>query len=301
MALTGQRPPAATSAAALPAQDFGLADVVVALTEQQCAFFHREGYLVLPAVTTASEVERLRTIYEHLFEQRTGWKDGNYLDFAGPDGGGAYLPQILMPSFYEPALRQTRLFSNCLGIARQLLGPSAELVFDHAMTKPARGGLPTPWHQDKAFYTTQTTHEAITFWVPLQPVARESGCLRFIPRSNQGPIHSHRHLNNDPHVHGLEVLNVDEKEAVSCPLPAGGATIHHHRTLHGAEANVAGEHRWAYAMGFGIKSAVPTVTREYAWNRSVLTDRELRYVSSLNRWGRVKYRLRSKLVYWGFW
>jgi hypothetical protein len=301
MALTGQPPPAATSAAALPAQDFGLADAVVALTEQQCAFFHREGYLALPAITTASEVERLRTIYERLFEQRVGWKDGNYLDFAGPDGGCVHLPQILMPSLYEPALRQTRLFSNCLGIARQLLGPSAELVFDHAMTKPARGGLPTPWHQDKAFYTRKTTHETITFWVPLQPVTRESGCLRFIPGSKHGPILRHRHLNNDPRVHGLEALNVDEKKAVSCPLPAGGATIHHHRTLHGAEANVAGEHRWAYAMGFGIKPPVPPVVREYAWNRSALTDRELRYVSSLNRWARLKYRLRSRLVYWGFW
>src|SRR5260370_1075987 len=117
-------------------------------------------------ITTASEVERIRAIYQQLFDQRAGWEDGNYLDFAGPDDGHPRLPQILMPSLYEPTLRQSRLFSNCFGIARQLLGPSAEFVFDHAMTKPACGGLPTPWHQDKAFYTRQTTHETITFWVP---------------------------------------------------------------------------------------------------------------------------------------
>jgi hypothetical protein len=301
MAPTVQPSPTAVSAASLPAHELGPADGVVVLSEQQSAFFHREGYLALPAITTAGEVEWLRTIYQHLFDQRTGWNDGNYLDFAGPDDDHAHLPQILMPSLYEPALKQSRLFSNCLGIARQLLGPSAEFVFDHAITKPAGGGMPTPWHQDKAFYTRQTIHETITIWVPLQPVTRQSGCLRFIPGSNHGPVLTHHHLNDDPRIHGLEALDVDGKNAVFCPLPAGGATIHHHRTLHGADANVSGEHRWAYALGFGIKPAVPTVLREYPWNRSAHTARELRFVSTLGRWARLKHGLRWRLVRWGLW
>lgn len=58
--------------------------------------------------------------------------------------------------------------------------------------------MPTPWHQNKASYTRQMTHETIIFWVPLEPVTKQSGCLRFIPGSNYGPILTHRPLNDDP-------------------------------------------------------------------------------------------------------
>jgi ectoine hydroxylase-related dioxygenase (phytanoyl-CoA dioxygenase family) len=269
------------------------------LPQDQSAFFHREGYLVVRAVTTPMEIQQIRLVYERLFAEKAGWKDGNYLDFAGADAQSERLPQILMPSEYEPSLKQTRLFRTCHAIARQLLGPSAEFVFDHGMTKPARGGVPTPWHQDKAFYTRKTTHETITFWVPLQRVTAESGCLRFIPGSHSGPLFKHRHLNDDPRIHGLEALGIDETHAVSCPLDVGDATIHHHRMLHGADTNVSGEPRWAYAMGFGVRTAIPTVAREHQWNRLGLTERERR-VLSRSHWGRMKQTARSTLLRLGF-
>jgi hypothetical protein len=297
MALSLDLSPMVLSATAMRMEkDLGSDTKDIVLTAEQCEFFDREGYLSLPAITTASEVKSIRTIYENLFHQKAGWKDGNYLDFAGPDDARPLLPQILMPSTYVPSLKETILFSNCLGIAKQLLGPAAEFVFDHAMTKPANGGVPTPWHQDKAFYTRQTSHETITFWVALQAVSKESGCLRFVPGSNHGRILNHRHLNDDPRIHGLAALDVDERNAVWCPLAAGGATIHHHRTLHGADANVSGEHRWAYAMGFGIRPAMPTVAREYAWNRTRREARQVRFSESLDHWARLKYRLRSTLL-----
>jgi ectoine hydroxylase-related dioxygenase (phytanoyl-CoA dioxygenase family) len=167
------------------------------------------------------------------------------------------------------------------------------------MTKPARGGVPTPWHQDKAFYTRKTRHETITFWVPLQRVTAESGCLRFIPGSHSGPLFQHRHLNGDPRIHGLEALDVDETHAVSCALEVGDATIHHHRMLHAADTNVSGEPRWAYAMGFGVMTAVPTVAREHQWNRSGPTERERRMLS-LKPWRRVKQFARTTLLRLGF-
>jgi len=164
---------------------------------------------------------------------------------------------------------------------------------------PAQGGAPTPWHQDKAFYTRKTTHRTVTFWIPLQPVAAEGGCLRFIPRSHLGPLLQHRHLGGDGRIHGLEAMGLDDSQAVSCPLEAGGVTVHHHLTLHGAGTNVSRGERWAYAMGFGIRSATPIVGREYTWNRVTRTAREARFQNSLGGRNRVSYRLRALLVQWG--
>jgi len=265
------------------------------LTEAQVRFFHAEGYLALPPIMSEAEVAALRIVYEQLFARRAGWTDGNYLDFAGTDDSRPRLPQILMPSLYESALRTSLLHARCLAMAQQLLGPAAEFHFDHAMTKPAGGGPPTPWHQDKAFYGRETTHRTITFWVALQPVTAEGGCLRFIPKSHLGPLLEHRHIGGDRRIHGLEAIGVDEAQAVYCPLDAGGATIHHHMTLHGAGANVVGGERWAYAMGIGLRSATPIVPREYPWNRASRTAREARFLESLQGRHRMTSRLRRVL------
>jgi hypothetical protein len=267
------------------------------LSDDQCSFFHRQGYLSLSAIATEAEVAELRAVYQSLFDRKAGWEDGNFLDFAGLDDSRPRIPQILMPSLYEPSLKISKLHATCLHIARQLLGPSAEFVFDHAMTKPANGGPPTPWHQDTAFDTRVTTHETITFWMPLQAVKKEDGCLRFIAGSNNGPVLRHRRMYGDPRMHGLEALDVDEEKAAYCPLNAGDLTIHHHLTLHGAAANVGFANRWAYAIGFGVRTGTPTVHREFPWNRSVCTSREMRFKSTLGFWAKVRHDARSMLTW----
>src|SRR5689334_4054247 len=99
------------------------------LSQGQIERFHVRGYLALDPIATPAEVADLRTIYRRLFEDRAGWNDGNYLDFGGPDDANARLPQILMPSLYEPALRASRLHAVCHAMARQLLGDAAEFHF----------------------------------------------------------------------------------------------------------------------------------------------------------------------------
>ena len=42
----------------------------------------------------------------------------------------------------------------------------------------------------------------------------------------------------------------DPELAVSCPLPAGGAVIHHGRTIHAASANLSDGPRYAYVLAF---------------------------------------------------
>ena len=60
----------------------------------------------------------------------------------------------------------------------------------------------------------------------------------------------HRHLTDDPAVHGLEFavdVDVDVAAAVSVPLDAGGATFHHPRTFHHTGPNATGRRRRADA------------------------------------------------------
>src|SRR5438128_1504262 len=96
----------------------------VQLTQDQIDFFHREGYLVLHAITTTEEVVWLRGIYDRLFEARAGRERGDQFDLGGTDEEGkpAVLPQILGPTRYAPELANGLFRVNALAVAQQLLG-----------------------------------------------------------------------------------------------------------------------------------------------------------------------------------
>src|SRR4051812_3903012 len=122
-------------------------DTTMVLTQDQIDFFRREGYLVLPPITTADEIARLREIYDRLFAERAGRAEGNQFDLAGADEEDqeATLPQILGPSRYAPELNSFQFKRNAKAIAEQLLGGECT-VGEHAILKPPRHGAATPWH-----------------------------------------------------------------------------------------------------------------------------------------------------------
>ena len=251
----------------------------VTLTEEQIAFYRENGFLAIPAITTQEEIERLRGVYDRLFEQRAGRAEGNQFDLAGPDEEGrpAALPQILSPRQYAPELADTLAEANGLAIARQLLGPDAAFTGDHAIFKPARSGAATPWHQDEAYWDPAMDYNSISIWVPLQEATRENGCMQFIPGSGGWEVMPHRSLGGDTRIHGLEtVAPVDESRAAACPLAAGGATIHNSRTLHYTGANRSDVPRRAYILGFGAPATPRSDGRRFPWNEAMRTAREQR-------------------------
>ena len=52
-----------------------------------------------------------------------------------------------------------------------------------------------------------------------------------------------------------------------CELPAGGATVHDGRTVHGAGANLSGQPRRALVFGFGLAPVLLDVPNRYPWQR----------------------------------
>ena len=250
----------------------------VTLTEDQVAFFHREGYLALDAITTQAEVAWLREIYDRLFAARAGRAAGDQFDLAGTDEEGqqAALPQILNPSKYAPELKEGLFRANALAIACQLLGPETEPLGEHAIFKPARTGAETPWHQDEAYWDPNMQYASLSIWIPLQEATIENGAMQFVPGSHQWEVVTHHSINHDPRIHGLEVDAIDTSTAVACPLPAGGATIHHNRTLHYTGPNHSDIPRRAYILIFGRKPTQSAEARDFYWNRQKETARQQR-------------------------
>ena len=223
----------------------------VHLDDARIEAFHRDGFTHVERITTDEELAWLEPLYDALFADRRGAWRGGYFDLARPyeSEGPDLVPQVLMPDLRFPQLRQTTLVRNAIAIGAQLLGvPESELrTWSHMISKPPRVGGALPWHQDEAYWDTGFRYRALGCWTPLDPATRESGCMHFIPGSHREGIRPHRHIGDDPRVHGLVTDAVDERRAVAIPLAPGGATFHHCRTLHHTPPNTSDRVRRAWA------------------------------------------------------
>jgi hypothetical protein len=222
------------------------------------ALFNRDGYSKIESLTTADDIERIRSLLDPLFD-RFDSIGPNAVDIAGPQGNGARprSPEVNEAIHFEPALRKTQVFARCRELARRILGVPVGYVFDHAIYKPPHNNTPTAWHQDEAYNTQPIPLRAVHFWIPLQPVNVENGCMWFVPGSHRGgllPFHvAHKRPGGataDSIGATIATNSVDSSRAVACPLPLGGATAHHPLTLHYTGPNQSDACRRAWILHF---------------------------------------------------
>lgn len=247
--------------------------------------FREEGFLVVPQLCDSAELQEIRSILLGLFDQQAGRDEGNQFDMLSLDhkGWDAIQPQIVKPSLYAPALLNTPHFRRVQAMAQQLLGADAQFSFDHSILKPVGKVAATPWHQDEAHRHDPHFHyDQISFWMPLQDVSEQNGCMRYVPKSNLGPLLPHRSLNDDPRIHALEcpAEYFDESAAVAQPVPAGWCILHAGRTLHSALPNRSSANRLAYVMAFRGPPVPRSEPVHFAWlesQRTASSERSLRW------------------------
>lgn len=237
------------------------------LDTEQIAALKMRGFSSFENIASLEEIAELRGICERLIFTGAGEHEGALFDFVGdnprkPTG----LTQLSMPSNFNPRLRRTDYHKRLHQLAKQVLGPKARFAGDHLFYKPPVAGPETPWHQDEAFHDPRFAYQEVSFWLPLQPATVENGCLRFIPGSHRWSVQPHRKLVGKERSHGIECYaGFDPEDAVSCPIPTGGCTVHLGRTLHGAGPNNTQSARFAYVVVFDIPATVSREKREFSW------------------------------------
>jgi hypothetical protein len=235
--------------------------------------FEQDGFLSIEALTTADDIALIRSLLDPLFARLDTLGDRSF-DLAGQRAAGAPLkvPEVNEAVILEPRLRATHAYARCREIARKLLGTPVGYQFDHAIFKAPHSQTPTAWHQDEAYSPAPIPLRSVHFWIPLQPATVQNGCMWFVPGSNRGALLPHRVTNR--RFNGanrltktvtLAVDNVDDSQAVACPLAVGSATVHHPLTLHYTAANQSDHYRKVWILHFSA----------YGWMRRRLHPKVL--------------------------
>lgn len=232
-------------------------------TDDDVAFFRANGYLVVDRITTDEELEWLTLIFDVVMTEGSRvFEPGRERDQQGPP----QITQYIGPEIEFPALLDTTYRRNARHFAAALLDvPEDQLTsWGHMIQKPPVRSRPAPWHQDEAYWQPELDYHAVGAWLPLHEVSVERGAMQFIPGSHDGPLLQHHHT-GDPASNLLEAEGVDASRAQPCPLPAGGATFHHHRTLHYTAPNTTELPRKAFPMEFQLAPRRRAEARHTPW------------------------------------
>jgi hypothetical protein len=242
----------------------------LALDEGAKVHHDRHGFAMIPRITSDEEVLWFRGVYDRLLLDRL---EAARRRPGGIRGSGKNTLWISLNQWETVVFHRTSLVQNARTLAAGLLevSPDEVTIGIRFFFKPSRGGHPVPWHQDEAHKDPAFDHRSVNVWVPFDAADETNGCLRYIPGSHRGGIRVHRHPGYGAPEIALVTDDVRECEAAPAPLRAGGAVLHHCRTVHGSGANLSEGHRRAMAL---VCSAPPRLRAEPA-HRPWVTDAHL--------------------------
>lgn len=230
------------------------------LTEAQVRQFDSEGFLVIERLIPDEVVAELRAAYDAII--------ANEVEAAGDGMLGGITRQVMMACWAHPAFERNAALDAAYEMAAQLFGTEVDRLFDMLIYKPPGHPHETPWHQDMAYAGRPVSPpgipiplETVQFWVALDPVDEENGCMHFLPALHKEPLLEHRVASGSPE-ESTRLLafvdperQVDLSEAVAAPLQAGGCTLHSYGTPHYTPPNRSADRpRRAYIFNLVTKA-----------------------------------------------
>jgi len=241
-----------------------------------CDAFVCDGFAVVPDLVTGDDLQAMREAYDDALAGRT--------DFGAADRKlGGITRQLMMPHLHDARFANSVAVARAARIAGPLLGvESPSLMFSMLIYKPPGHPHETPWHQDMAYAGRPFTAKGamlpndavVQFWLALDDVDEDTGCMTFIPGMQGRPMPEHKVASGDPDDEGRLLAMVapdrdlDLASAVPCPLKAGSATLHGYAAPHYTGPNrTADRHRRAFIFSFADAQALAAISGDRGdWN-----------------------------------
>ncbi len=236
------------------------------IDDQDVARYQRDGYIVVPDVLSAQEVQELQRVTDGFVEaSRQTLQHTDVFDLEpGHTAEQPRVRRIKTPHAQHPVYARMVRHPGIVAVLQKLLGPNIRFDLSKLNLKAAGFGSPVEWHQDWAFYP-HTNDDLAAVGIMVDDFTPDNGSMLVIPGSHTGPIHDHHAKGH--FVGGIDPskVDVDFSRAVMCTGKAGSITVHHVRLIHGSSANVSGKPRRFLLHQYRAADAWPLIHPPTAW------------------------------------
>jgi len=225
--------------------------------------FARDGWIVIRNLLSPAECDELERVTMALLRREIAVPGRDYCDMTADYGRPIEdysILNVMLPRAYHPPLRGNVYERRAAALAAQLCGPDMALDYDQIVAKPPRkSDAVFHWHQDLAYWPLTADTRTASFWLALDEVDEDNGCVCFVDGSQREPgLRPHRPLHGDREVNHTLVATLDPARDVPRParLHRGDASVHAERTLHGSGGNTSDRWRRGFVVAFRAASAV---------------------------------------------
>jgi phytanoyl-CoA hydroxylase len=230
---------------------------VARLDPEQIDHFHEQGYVVVPGVLDAADIDRYKTrAREIALGDRPDAAANRLVKDIAYAKGLREMPadpehalwKIINPDRFDAVMAECLRFPRVLEAVSSLIGEDLLAFLLMFIYKPP--GLAQsvhPFHQDAAYFPFGPQEKCLGVWIPLDPVHRANGTLSVVPGSHKLKLRRHEAREGINFgafaAEGAEEDEAFRARAIDMALSPGDCLLFSTRLLHRSGGNETDQHR----------------------------------------------------------
>jgi ectoine hydroxylase-related dioxygenase (phytanoyl-CoA dioxygenase family) len=249
------------------------------LSPEQVRAFYDVGWVLVPAVFTPAEVQRMRGAFERLEHAAlalgaSGMHGGSQFVLSQAATGAVRIDRVVWCGAVEPELERLGADGRLLAMAAELLGSRRMTqLINQAHFKLPGDGVDFPWHQDSShrryggaeWRDVNGRGSYVQTLTAIDDVTTDNGPLELIPGSCR--------LGHVGLPEGELPPDLDPRDAVAATMEAGGVLLFGPYTFHRSLPNDSARPRRVFINGFASPGANARVYPGCGMGKSVEAPR----------------------------
>jgi ectoine hydroxylase-related dioxygenase (phytanoyl-CoA dioxygenase family) len=238
------------------------------LTDEQVQAYRREGFIVIPSVFSADELQRIDQLITDMAKSAIASGDYSRVMELEPDSIKTENPvprRIYNPYEQHEAFRGMASDPRVLDRIESLIGPNIAIHHSKLNMKPAKVGSVVEWHQDLAYFP-HTNDDLVTTLIYLDDATEENGCLQVMARHH---THYFDHTLPDGTFAGMITEPIEDGrfgKPINLPAPAGSVIFMHCITPHSSLPNRSSKPRRTLIYEYRAMDSFPIYFGPYIAN-----------------------------------
>lgn len=228
------------------------------------ARYRSDGYAIVRGLFRPDEVAAIGEAVDRLHAEAVAhgrsFRHGNlFYRMAAGDAGDPVVQMVQWPSYHMPELDRVRRDPRWAALLAPLIGGDIKQIINQLHWKKPGSKGDFAWHQDSQFRQPTACYRNLSdayvqTGLAIDPHTRESGCLRFIPRSHlKGELaldYSSDVLGRSMDNEALAAVGLSAKDVVDVLLEPGDVALWNSYMVHGSGTNRSDHQRRLFINGY---------------------------------------------------